>query len=246
MGMGGRLGRIGIEFAKLSLAAGVFAAVLGGWSVAEPLVRARLALPDDKTTTGPCAVWFVGSSSVHRWTSMAADMAPWPTHNRGVNGALLAEVSARFTRSGENAPPTAIVFYVGENDLAAGMSAEAVTSGILALVADARRRMPQARLFVVGMKPSPTRWQFRAAQLRVNAEVAQAAARDRTFAFLPIGDALLVDGRPGDFYQPDGIHLDAEGYSHWAGALRVAFERGMPAALTARCAPPVAAGKRTA
>ena len=156
-------------FAKTALGVGVFVSTVAGWSLVAPHVSAHRPLPDADGPDGSCAIWFVGSSSIHRWTSMRADMAPWGVRNRGVNGALTGEVSARFQNEAVTTPPGAIVFYLGENDIAAGADADDVEGAVEHLVRIAAQRMPGTRLFVIGLKPSPARWSQRAAQRRFNA-----------------------------------------------------------------------------
>ena len=51
---------------------------------------AHFAEVDASTPPQSCAYLFVGSSSIRFWKSLAEDMAPYPTINRGFGGALVA------------------------------------------------------------------------------------------------------------------------------------------------------------
>lgn len=219
---------------KLSLGAVVFVSTIGAWSVVGPRIAAHRPLPD-AGVGGRCAIWFVGSSSIHRWTSMAADMAPWETHNRGVNGALVDEVAARFLNAPVDRAPAAVVFYLGENDIADGAPAREVGHALAALVDHAHRRMPAARVYVVGLKPSPARWAQRPEQIKVNTLMADWTRRSGKATFVDVGGSLLVDGRPGPFFEEDGIHLDTAGYRHWSRPLRAGIEAAMPMAERRAC-----------
>jgi hypothetical protein len=68
---------------KLLIAVVAFATVLGGWIGGRFLITMHTPLPDAGGQQGRCVIWFVGSSSIHRWTTLAADIAPWITHNCG-------------------------------------------------------------------------------------------------------------------------------------------------------------------
>ncbi len=216
---------------KLSVAAGVFASTLLAWAWAEPAIVNRTPLPGGGATRGDCAIWFVGSSTVNKWRDMDRDMAPWATYNRGVDGALLDQLSQRLAHDAAAPAPTAIVVYSGENDIAAGASATTAASGVEHMVTALHARMPATHLFVVATKPSPGRWSFRAEQQRFDRVM-----RDWPGAtFIDVANTLLVAGRPGPFYQPDGIHLSRPGYVRWSGRVRAAVERALPRATVARC-----------
>ncbi len=220
--------------AKSAFAVGVFSATVAAWSLVGPHVVAHRALPDGGVE-GRCAIWFVGSSSIHRWTTMASDMAPWEVHNRGVNGALMTELTARFLNERAVAKPAAVVFYLGENDINAGAGPEAVEGAAAHLVRTTRQRMPGTKVFVVGLKPSPRRWAQRPEQLRFNRAAATWAREDRHVTFLDVADTLLVRGVPGPFFLDDGIHLDDAGDRRWSRRVRAGIEAAMPPATVRPC-----------
>lgn len=223
-----------VTAAKAAFGVGVFTATMAAWSVAGPDFMAHRPLPDGGVE-GRCAIWFVGSSSIHRWTSMARDLAPWEVHNRGVNGALIGEVTARFLNEPAQVAPAAIVIYLGENDIADGAAPDDVARDVEDLVRHAERRMPHAQIYVIGLKPSPTRWTQYDGQQRVNAALAADSARNQRLHFLDVGHALLVNGAPGPFYQPDGIHLDVAGYRRWASMVRAGIEASMSVSMRRAC-----------
>lgn len=220
--------------AKAALGVVIFSSALGAVTMISDRLALHRALPDAGGAQGRCAVWFVGSSSIHRWTNMAETMAPWNPHNRGVNGATLDDVRHRFANETVTVPPEAFVLYIGENDIADGMRAEQVARGIAGLLDDQARVMPRTPAFVIAIKPSPTRWSSRPEQLRLNALMREVAARRRV-TFLDVGDDLLIDGRPGPFYRDDGIHLSDAGYKVWGRDIRIAFDRAMPHTVVRRC-----------
>ncbi|WP_085810337.1 GDSL-type esterase/lipase family protein [Sphingomonas sp. TZW2008] len=201
---------------KLALAAGVFVAIIAGYFFFISWQHGHSPLPGRIAAGGRCTVWLVGSSSLHRWDSAERDLAGWTVYNRGIEGARLPELALRLGRTGGEPAPAAIVLYAGENDIADGTDPAAVSRGLVGLAKALRARAPDSMLLIVSMKPSPTRWLNRPAQLAVDAAMRRFAASQPRTAFVPAGEQLLVGARPGNFYHEDGIHLVEEGYRRWS------------------------------
>jgi lysophospholipase L1-like esterase len=191
----------------------VFSVSVGGWAAFQSYVKMHEPLPNGQGRQGRCVLWFVGSSSIYRWTTLADDMAPWITRNRGVAGAFLPELRQRFAN--ENAPvlPDAIIFYGGDNDIANGETATAAIS----------------------IKPSPARWLKRPVQLAFDQTVRDTARHTRNLTFVDASAGLLVGGQPGPFFEKDRIHLSAAGYRVWAASVHDALVVSMPRGAVNRC-----------
>lgn len=185
---------------------------------------ARLPLPGGGTADR-CAIWFIGSSTVYRWDDLAADMAPWKTIKRGVDGATFPQLIERFANDGAKVPPRAIVLYAGENDLASGTPVAQVMSERTRFLAQKARMFPDVPVILISLKPSPARWNDRPDQLAYNADTRQLTEDSRELSYVEIGPLLMNDDRPGDHYIADGIHLKPEGYRLWTAALKAALEQ---------------------
>lgn len=220
-----------------------FAAIVGGWTTSQQAGTAREAArvaASPLPTTGPdvehgCTLWFVGSSSMHNWQTLARDMAPWTARNRGIAGATMDEITRRFGNEPRGEPPRAIVYYAGENDIAFGGTAEESVAGLKGFIAAKRKRMGQVPMFVLSLKPSPTRWGDRPAQQAYNREVRRIAEAAADITYVDIVPRLLVNGQPGAFYIDDGIHMNAAGYVQWAQAVSAALPDALPRDLVRRC-----------
>lgn len=220
---------------KLVFALLIFGATYTLAGQLRPLVIPQEPLPGDEGMRGPCAVWFIGSSTVARWSSMDRDMAPWRTENRGVGGALIDELTKRFETEKTPPPPGTVVVYVGDNDLASGQSVDEVASKLFAFIALLRQRMPETRLVVLGIKPSPARWELRGQQLWLDSLLRDRFGAIPRISFADVGPSLLVGGRTGPYFVEDGIHLNAAGYAKWGGAVRDAVERSVAPDQVERC-----------
>lgn len=194
-------------------------------------------LPDDRVGKQDCALWFVGSSSIHRWTSLQQDMAPWATHNRGINSATLSDILPRFATidASEEGRPRALIVYVGENDIASGVPVRKVMRQIATLFDLRDRLLPGVPVLLLSAKPSPGRLKFLGEQRLLNAAVQNFLPHMRSAYFGDITTPLFVDGKLGDNYQPDGVHMNAQGYRIWAQVVRQRLDAILPQPLIQRC-----------
>ena len=220
---------------KLVFALLVFCATFILVKQVRPLVMSQTPLPGDAGVEGPCAIWFIGSSTFSRWDSLGRDMAPWKTENRGVGGALIPELSSRFEAEKLPSPPGTIVILIGDNDLASGQSAETVAAELFEFIAAVHRRMPDSRLVLLGLKPSPGRWGLRSEQLKLDKLLRDRFGAIPRISFGDVGPSLLVRGEPGPYYVEDGVHLNDAGYQVWGSAVRRAVESAMSPDQVTRC-----------
>jgi lysophospholipase L1-like esterase len=216
----------------------VFCAVFGGWYGAQTYARMHEPLPDAGGRQGQCVVWFLGSSSINRWTSLAEDMAPWIVHNRGVGGAFVPELRQRFANEDVPVPPEAIVFYAGENDIANGESAAHAAAQFRRFLDVKMAKLPSVPLLVLSTKPSPGRWPMRTEQLAYDGALRNMAAHHPDLTFVDAAQAFLVNGRPGPFYADDGVHLNGAGYRAWVPIVRHALATHLPREAVDRCLRP--------
>ncbi|KMS54672.1 GDSL-type esterase/lipase family protein [Sphingobium cupriresistens] len=163
------------------------------------------------------ATLFLGSSSIRLW-DIAGSFADIDTVNRGFGGATTAHVLHYYRRLLPPVPPRSVVVYVGENDLAAGATPDAVSRDILALLKRLRADYPRAAIAWLSLKPSPIRWTLWPKMAQVNAAIAARAKRDG-FSYIDVGAVLLArDGLPdASLFRPDGLHMNARGYQRWTG-----------------------------
>ncbi|MES2420906.1 MAG: GDSL-type esterase/lipase family protein [Pseudomonadota bacterium] len=208
---------------KMCVALAVFASVFGGWLV---VVQSRAEMRDAAArlpgggAAGRCKTWFIGSSSIHKWTTLETDMMPWDARNRGVNGARMPELLQMLRNEPRGSRPRAIVYYAGENDIAKGASAADDIVNLRAFLTLSRHRWADVPVVVVALKPSPTRWGNLPEQTLFNTAARSIAAQTPGVTFVNIVPYFLVNRRPGPFYVDDGIHLNPAGYSRMTHAIR--------------------------
>jgi lysophospholipase L1-like esterase len=222
---------------KLTIALAVFCLIIGGWMMVTRYRDATETLPNNSDQNGQCTLWFVGSSSIHRWTSLKRDMTPWTAHNRGINSATYADILPRFAHiDPAQGRPRAIILYAGENDIATGVPVRTVIHQLAAFLDLRRQKFGDLPVLILSMKPSPARAASLPDQRLFNAAVQQMIAHMPASFYADITSPLLKDGELGDNYQPDGVHMSAQGYRIWADVVRHRLKQILPADTVRTCA----------
>lgn len=225
--------RVRNALAKSAFAVALFAAIIGGWT----WMTARQQLPGATGRQGACALWFVGSSTMARWPSLQSDFAPWATQNRGIGGAAMTEINRAFANDKATRAPKAIVYYAGDNDLAFGRTVDEAIADMREFLTIKSRLFGATPVFVLSLKPSPTRWELRGQQTRFNVIARRISGERPDVFFIDTVSLLLEGGRPGPYYAEDGLHLNDEGYRRWAVAVRRALTADMPREAVKQCDP---------
>ncbi|MEN7538164.1 SGNH/GDSL hydrolase family protein [Aurantiacibacter flavus] len=172
-----------------------------------------------------CATLFVGSSSIRFWTGLASDFPDRRVINRGFGGSTIADTVRYFDRIVTPYAPRAIVFYAGENDLAAGKSPRQVFRDLQALLRLKRERLDDTPLWVISLKPSPARWAQREDQLAFNAMAAELALNEGDVAYIDVASPMLTPaGTPKNIFGADRLHMRASGYRIWTDVIRAALQ----------------------
>ncbi|HWG95006.1 MAG TPA: SGNH/GDSL hydrolase family protein [Mycobacteriales bacterium] len=99
----------------------------------------------------------------------------------------------------------------GTNDARVGSPPDAVRAAVHEVVAEVRRRQPQARVVLVGAYDPPGVHDLRRA---VADAAVRDAARDLGLPFTsPLSGRWHADQDPAVFLSPDGLHPDEDGYA---------------------------------
>ena len=175
----------------------------------------------DKTNPPPrdCIV-FVGSSSIKRWTNLAADFPGFPVVNRGFGGSQLADSANFAKRIVTPYRPRRVVIYAGGNDINAGKSPEVVYGDFVALATKIHAALPRARIAFISSAPSPSRWKQIEKIRRFNA-LTEAYCRRHGIDFINVAPLMLgPDGEPKpDIFVADRLHMNEKGYAIWIKAV---------------------------
>lgn len=184
------------------------------------------------------AILFLGSSSVRRWETIAEDMAPYEVIRRGYGGAKYADLAVFAEELVAAHEYRAVVVYVG-NDVT-GAETDATPEQVAAWcrhVADvALARQPEAKVFIVGVTPTPKRWAAQPKIELVNAALRALCFQDkRVFYVVTSPNFINKEGVPREeLFVEDKLHLNEAGYKLWAERIKANLDMaGVKTALPA-------------
>jgi lysophospholipase L1-like esterase len=183
---------------------------------------------DSKNSFPSNAVLFVGSSSIRMWPTREC-FTDLPVINRGFGGSQISDVIHYVKRIVLRYAPKVVVFYAGDNDVAAGKSAQRVFNDYKAFTKLVRANLPQTRIIFISIKPSPSRWSLWPVMKRANRMIRDFSSRDaRLFYFDGAAPLLGGDGLPkAALFRPDKLHLNPKGYALWTRLLRPTIDEAL-------------------
>jgi lysophospholipase L1-like esterase len=168
------------------------------------------------------AIVVTGSSTIVRWTSIRDDLAPLEIIPRGFGGSTADDLDYYLERIVLVYEPRAVVIYEGDNDIAQGWTPQYVATRISQIAGRISARFPSARVYIISIKPSWSRWGVWPQMQQANQLLADFCASDPRYQYIDTASALLgADGFPRtEYYASDTLHLSAAGYTVWAGVVR--------------------------
>lgn len=171
---------------------------------------------DHKNAWPRNSILFVGSSTIRLWQT--ADAFPsLPIMNRGFGGSTVADVNRYADAIVFKYKPRVIVFYAGDNDIAAGRSADRVFTDFQTFATMVRDRLPETPLIYLAIKPSIARWKLWPTMRIVNNRVKDLSNAYKQLIFVDTAPPLLgSDGMPQkSLFRDDGLHMSDDGYAAW-------------------------------
>src|SRR5262249_27436731 len=142
--------------------------------------------------------------------------------NRGFGGSQIVDAIHFAERIAIPYKPRLIVFYAGDNDIAAGKSADEVFADFKEFVGKIGSSLPETRIAFVAIKPSPMRWKFFDTQCRANDRIREFIKSDGRMSYIDVVKPMLGDdGQPRhELFKKDHLHLNDEGYRLWNGIVK--------------------------
>jgi hypothetical protein len=176
---------------------------------------------DRKNSYPSDAVLFVGSSSIRMWPTREC-FEEFDVINRGFGGSQISDVNYFAKRIVLRYDPKVIVFYAGDNDVAAGKSALRVFEDYKKFTTLVQKKLPMTRIIFISIKPSQSRWAVWPVMNEANMLIKDFSDKDdRLFYFDGATPLLKNDGNPNrNLFLKDNLHLNSKGYELWTRLLK--------------------------
>ncbi|AYL97408.1 GDSL-type esterase/lipase family protein [Mucilaginibacter celer] len=168
-------------------------------------------------------ILFIGSSSIRKWTDLEQRYAGKPIIRRGVGGCELWQIVDYYT------PyilfpyqPRKIFIYAGENDIAAGKSAQDVAASFTKLWQMIHQKLPKAEVYFMSIKPSPVRAKYYEVVYAAN-DLVKTYLKDKPHShYVDLVPAIYKPGTTqpdSSLFNNDYLHLNSKGYDKWQKVL---------------------------
>ena len=174
----------------------------------------------DSITMPPAnAILFTGSSSFRMWDSLETVFPNTSIINRAFGGSTLPELIYYADEVIFKYQPKQIFIYCGDNDFAADekLTGKAVFKRFKTLYKMIHKKLPNASVFYVAIKPSPSRQQLMPKMAETNRLIKEYFQQQKNTIFIDIYSPMLnLDGTPRkELFKKDMLHMNAEGYKIW-------------------------------
>jgi lysophospholipase L1-like esterase len=215
-----------------SLLGGLLLAVLSAQILAQELPDPRrfeqsieAFEAQDKASPAPAnAIVLTGSSSIMLWNEDApADLAPLTVIPRGFGGSIMNDALHYLDRVALTYKPRAVLLYEGDNDTGRNnIPTQMIISQLQEIIARIHAELPEARIYVLSVKPSIAREATWPAALEVNERYQELAAADPLLHYIDVATPFMnADGTVmTDIFRADDLHLNDKGYDIWAAAIK--------------------------
>lgn len=180
---------------------------------------------EDKATPPPKdAIVVTGASSIRRWhPTIKEDLAPLTIIPRGFGGSTMEDALYWIDRVAITYAPRAVVVYEGDNDTGRYQVPPAkIAEQFVAIVKKIHAALPKTRVYVIGVKPSVSRWDVWPVSVKANELLKAYADQEDLVEYIDVARTMLQpDGHVmTDIFVEDNLHLNPKGYKIWSAAVR--------------------------
>jgi len=168
-------------------------------------------------------ILFYGSSSVRLWDRMCEDLGTLRLVNAGIGGGTFKSGIYHLDSILGAVQPHQLIVYFGSNDIGAfGLTAEETLQDQKSFHAAVRARAPDLPIAYLTPTPGPARWIWLEEYKRYNELLVETLKSEPNARIVDVMTCLMGsnDLPFGQYFRPDGIHLEPPGYRRWSGVLR--------------------------
>lgn len=168
---------------------------------------------------------FTGSSTIRMWSKLQETYPTKNLINTGFGGSKAADLERFLFPLVIKFDPARVFIYEGDNDIWAGVEVADILTSLNNIVTRIHLVNPATEIFLIGAKPSPSRWEKKANYQIFNQKLSEYCLAKENVEFVDTWKALThPDGSPRpELYIQDQLHLNQDGYKLWAEIFKKYF-----------------------
>jgi lysophospholipase L1-like esterase len=168
---------------------------------------------------------FTGSSTIKLWRSLSEITQGKEVLNTGFGGSKAADLERYLYPLVLKFDPKRVFIYEGDNDLWADVPAAEILNSLHQIVTRIHLVDPQTEIFLIGAKPSPSRWAKKEHYQFFNQELEKYCQSKAMVRFIDTWGPLTdSEGNArSELFIKDQLHLNEDGYILWNGIFKSHF-----------------------
>ena len=171
------------------------------------------------------SVVFTGSSSIRLWDQLDSIFPEKQIVNTGFGGSQASDLLYYLDVLVLKYHPEKVFIYEGDNDLFERKSPRRVLKTLAEIVEKIHIAYPEIPLVLISAKPSISRWRLRGKYRRFNRRLEKMAESNGKLFFADVWNPMLNGKKLNtSLFIEDGLHMNQQGYTIWARALRPLLE----------------------
>ncbi|MFC3417487.1 GDSL-type esterase/lipase family protein [Algoriphagus hitonicola] len=180
----------------------------------------------DSLVWAPGSTIFTGSSTIRMWSDLAETFPNHELLNTGFGGSQAKDLQRHLFPLVLKYEPARVFIYEGDNDIWADVPTEEIMETFEDIISRIHLANPQTEIYLIGAKPSPSRWEKESQYRNLNQQLLQLSKRKEKVNFVDTWAALTdTNGQPRpELYLNDQLHLNAEGYQIWESIFKPYFD----------------------
>ena len=159
------------------------------------------------------------------WRSLSEISLGQEVLNTGFGGSKASDLERYLYPLVLKFDPKQVFIYEGDNDLWADVVPEEILASLDRIITLIQLAAPNTEIYLIGAKPSPSRWSKKDLYLYFNQQLEKYSQRKEGVSFIDTWVSLTDsegNARP-ELYIKDQLHLNEDGYILWNGIFRSFF-----------------------
>ncbi|MFN3998654.1 GDSL-type esterase/lipase family protein [Algoriphagus sp.] len=169
---------------------------------------------------------FTGSSTIRMWKTLQASFPDQNILNTGFGGSKASDLETHLFPLVIRLEPSRVFIYEGDNDIWSDVPVAEILTSLDNIVNRLQLIDPKTEIFLIGAKPSPSRWEKKANYAIFNQKLQEYGKAKEGVEFIDTWKALTdAEGNPRPkLFLEDQLHLNEKGYVIWTEIFRPYFK----------------------